>query len=69
MQRSQLSGNFIFWQIYDDNEEGRKVCSYYNLIGMGQKIGFMRSVEDSQQNRSTRKTQREGIVTHTMHAT
>ena len=32
--KETLSGNFIFWQIYDDNEEGRKVCSYYNLTGM-----------------------------------
>ncbi|XP_042509351.1 plant UBX domain-containing protein 7-like [Macadamia integrifolia] len=23
--------NFIFWQVYDDTTEGRKVCTYYNL--------------------------------------
>ncbi|KAE8729210.1 Plant UBX domain-containing protein 7 [Hibiscus syriacus] len=23
--------NFIFWQVYDDTSEGRKVCTYYKL--------------------------------------
>ncbi|PKU67127.1 plant UBX domain-containing protein 7 [Dendrobium catenatum] len=23
--------NFIFWQVYNDTSEGRKVCTYYNL--------------------------------------
>ncbi|XP_010270774.1 PREDICTED: plant UBX domain-containing protein 7 isoform X2 [Nelumbo nucifera] len=26
-----ISTNFIFWQVYDDTSEGRKVCTYYNL--------------------------------------
>uniref|UniRef100_A0A5B7B8F9 UBX domain-containing protein n=1 Tax=Davidia involucrata TaxID=16924 RepID=A0A5B7B8F9_DAVIN len=26
-----ISSNFIFWQVYDDTEEGRKVCTYYKL--------------------------------------
>ncbi|GMP92601.1 hypothetical protein CsSME_00042757 [Camellia sinensis var. sinensis] len=26
-----VSNNFIFWQVYDDTEEGRKVCTYYKL--------------------------------------
>ncbi|KAF5939658.1 hypothetical protein HYC85_023917 [Camellia sinensis] len=26
-----ISNNFIFWQVYDDTEEGRKVCTYYKL--------------------------------------
>ncbi|KAL7001430.1 hypothetical protein U1Q18_002581 [Sarracenia purpurea var. burkii] len=26
-----ISNNFIFWQIYDDTEEGRKVSTYYKL--------------------------------------
>ncbi|KAF6174624.1 hypothetical protein GIB67_006276 [Kingdonia uniflora] len=25
-----ISNNFIFWQVYDDTTEGRKVCSYYH---------------------------------------
>lgn len=25
---------FIFWQVYDDTEEGRKVCTYYKLTNM-----------------------------------
>ncbi|KAH7444291.1 hypothetical protein KP509_02G072100 [Ceratopteris richardii] len=25
---------FIFWQVYDDTEEGRKVCTYYKLTTM-----------------------------------
>jgi hypothetical protein len=29
---SQMVGtNFIFWQVYDDTTEGRKVCTYYKL--------------------------------------
>ncbi|KAE8076455.1 hypothetical protein FH972_015102 [Carpinus fangiana] len=29
---SQTIGtNFIFWQVYDDTTEGRKVCTYYKL--------------------------------------
>ncbi|GLT85090.1 hypothetical protein SLE2022_032920 [Rubroshorea leprosula] len=29
---SQTIGtNFIFWQVYDDSSEGRKVCTYYKL--------------------------------------
>ncbi|XAR48018.1 hypothetical protein NMG60_11030702 [Bertholletia excelsa] len=26
-----ISSNFIFWQVYDDTEEGKKVCTYYKL--------------------------------------
>ncbi|KAE9614524.1 hypothetical protein Lal_00012114 [Lupinus albus] len=26
-----ISTNFIFWQVYDDTTEGRKVCTYYRL--------------------------------------
>ncbi|GFS38375.1 UBX domain-containing protein [Actinidia rufa] len=26
-----ITSNFIFWQINDDTEEGRKVCTYYRL--------------------------------------
>ncbi|OMO60741.1 hypothetical protein CCACVL1_23899 [Corchorus capsularis] len=26
-----VSTNFIFWQVYDDSSEGRKVCTYYRL--------------------------------------
>lgn len=26
-----VKSNFIFWQIYDDTEEGSKVCTYYKL--------------------------------------
>ncbi|XP_068640161.1 plant UBX domain-containing protein 7-like [Aristolochia californica] len=26
-----ICSNFIFWQVYDDTSEGRKVCTYYNL--------------------------------------
>ncbi|XVF85490.1 hypothetical protein PTKIN_Ptkin17bG0121700 [Pterospermum kingtungense] len=26
-----ISSNFIFWQVYDDTSEGRKVCTYYRL--------------------------------------
>lgn len=29
-----LESTFIFWQVYDDTEEGRKVCTYYKLINM-----------------------------------
>ncbi|KAI3899580.1 hypothetical protein MKW98_008368 [Papaver atlanticum] len=26
-----IGANFIFWQVYDDTTEGKKVCDYYNL--------------------------------------
>ncbi|EPS73806.1 hypothetical protein M569_00949, partial [Genlisea aurea] len=26
-----IKANFIFWQVYDDTEEGSKVCTYYKL--------------------------------------
>ncbi|KAL1803526.1 hypothetical protein ACET3Z_032173 [Daucus carota] len=26
-----IKSNFIFWQVYDDTEEGSKVCTYYKL--------------------------------------
>ncbi|KAI3850242.1 hypothetical protein MKX03_025576 [Papaver bracteatum] len=26
-----ISANFIFWQVYDDATEGKKVCNYYQL--------------------------------------
>lgn len=26
-----VSTNFIFWQVYDDTSEGKKVCTYYKL--------------------------------------
>ncbi|KAL9416884.1 hypothetical protein AB3S75_039967 [Citrus x aurantiifolia] len=26
-----ISTNFIFWQVYDDTSEGKKVCTYYKL--------------------------------------
>ncbi|KAK7360763.1 hypothetical protein VNO77_02776 [Canavalia gladiata] len=26
-----ISTNFIFWQVYDDTTEGKKVCTYYKL--------------------------------------
>lgn len=26
--------NFIFWQVYDDSEEGSKVCTYYKLYSI-----------------------------------
>ncbi|KAL5721629.1 hypothetical protein ACHQM5_005249 [Ranunculus cassubicifolius] len=26
-----ITTNFIFWQVYDDTTEGRKVCTYYKL--------------------------------------
>ncbi|KAF7813001.1 plant UBX domain-containing protein 7 [Senna tora] len=26
-----ISTNFVFWQVYDDTTEGRKVCTYYRL--------------------------------------
>lgn len=32
--KETLSASFIFWQIYDDNEEGRRVCGYYHLTEM-----------------------------------
>ncbi|KAI3842330.1 hypothetical protein MKW98_026120 [Papaver atlanticum] len=28
-----IASNFIFWQVYDDTTEGKKVCGYYNLTG------------------------------------
>ncbi|XP_042378503.1 plant UBX domain-containing protein 7-like [Zingiber officinale] len=27
-----IHSNFIFWQVYHDNIEGKKVCTYYNLF-------------------------------------
>ncbi|WMV23082.1 hypothetical protein MTR67_016467 [Solanum verrucosum] len=29
-----IKSNFIFWQVYDDTEEGSKVCTYYKLDSM-----------------------------------
>ncbi|KAG9442430.1 hypothetical protein H6P81_018284 [Aristolochia fimbriata] len=29
-----IRSNFIFWQVYDDTSEGRKVCTYYNLYAI-----------------------------------
>lgn len=29
-----IGTNFIFWQVYDDASEGRKVCTYYNLVSI-----------------------------------
>ncbi|XP_058090460.1 plant UBX domain-containing protein 7-like isoform X2 [Magnolia sinica] len=29
-----ISTNFIFWQVYDDTSEGKKVCTYYNLVSI-----------------------------------
>ncbi|CAN6229994.1 unnamed protein product [Urochloa humidicola] len=29
-----IRSNFIFWQVYHDSSEGRKVCTYYNLVSM-----------------------------------
>lgn len=26
--------NFIFWQVYNDSSEGKKVCTYYNLVSI-----------------------------------
>ncbi|XP_072971587.1 plant UBX domain-containing protein 7 [Typha angustifolia] len=26
--------NFIFWQVYHDSSEGKKVCTYYNLVSI-----------------------------------
>ncbi|KAK8952801.1 hypothetical protein KSP40_PGU010330 [Platanthera guangdongensis] len=26
--------NFIFWQVYNDTSEGRKVCTYYSLVSI-----------------------------------
>ncbi|KAI3874077.1 hypothetical protein MKW92_005831 [Papaver armeniacum] len=28
-----IASNFIFWQVYDDTTEGKKVCGYYSLTG------------------------------------
>lgn len=32
--KETINTSFIFWQIYDDTEEGRKVCTYYHLTKM-----------------------------------
>ncbi|MCO5567371.1 hypothetical protein L7F22_021061 [Adiantum nelumboides] len=29
-----VQSTFVFWQVYDDTEEGRKVCTYYKLTNM-----------------------------------
>ncbi|CAM0902407.1 unnamed protein product [Alopecurus aequalis] len=29
-----IRSNFIFWQVYQDTSEGRKVCTYYNLASV-----------------------------------
>ncbi|KAI3921124.1 hypothetical protein MKX01_036103 [Papaver californicum] len=29
-----IGTNFIFWQVYDDTTEGKKVCTYYNLVSI-----------------------------------
>ncbi|RCV14967.1 hypothetical protein SEVIR_3G022200v4 [Setaria viridis] len=29
-----IRSNFIFWQVYHDTSEGRKVCTYYNLVSV-----------------------------------
>ncbi|CAA7391171.1 unnamed protein product [Spirodela intermedia] len=29
-----IRSNFIFWQVYHDSSEGKKVCTYYNLVKM-----------------------------------
>ncbi|XP_051144544.1 plant UBX domain-containing protein 7 isoform X2 [Andrographis paniculata] len=29
-----IKTNFIFWQVYDDSEEGSKVCTYYKLYSI-----------------------------------
>ncbi|KAG2575560.1 hypothetical protein PVAP13_7KG383400 [Panicum virgatum] len=29
-----IRSNFIFWQVYHDTSEGRKVCTYYNLVSI-----------------------------------
>lgn len=26
--------NFIFWQVYNDSSEGKKICTYYNLVSI-----------------------------------
>ncbi|KAL3830729.1 hypothetical protein ACJIZ3_019531 [Penstemon smallii] len=49
-----IKSNFIFWQIYDDTEEGSKVCTYYKLDSIpvvlvidpvtGQKMRFWRGM-------------------------
>ncbi|KAI3836534.1 hypothetical protein MKX03_031400 [Papaver bracteatum] len=28
-----IASHFIFWQVYDDTTEGKKVCDYYKLTG------------------------------------
>ncbi|CAM6027963.1 unnamed protein product [Sphagnum balticum] len=32
--KDTVGTSFVFWQVYDDTEEGRKVCTYYKLILM-----------------------------------
>ncbi|KAL3679998.1 hypothetical protein R1sor_022954 [Riccia sorocarpa] len=32
--KETVSMSFVFWQVYDDTEEGRKVCTYYKLSTM-----------------------------------
>ncbi|BBN17342.1 UBX domain-containing protein 7 [Marchantia polymorpha subsp. ruderalis] len=32
--KETVSMSFVFWQVYDDTEEGRKVCTYYKLNTM-----------------------------------
>ena len=32
--KETIGASFIFWQIIDESEEGRKVCSYYHLTEM-----------------------------------
>lgn len=29
-----IRSNFIFWQVYQDTSEGRKVCTYYHLVSV-----------------------------------
>ncbi|XP_078448515.1 UBX domain-containing protein isoform X2 [Wolffia australiana] len=29
-----IRSNFVFWQVYHDSSEGKKVCTYYNLAKM-----------------------------------
>lgn len=32
--KDMIHTTFVFWQVYDDTEEGRKVCTYYKLTNM-----------------------------------
>uniref|UniRef100_A0A7I4AU19 UBX domain-containing protein n=1 Tax=Physcomitrium patens TaxID=3218 RepID=A0A7I4AU19_PHYPA len=32
--KDTVGTSFVFWQVYDDTEEGRKVCTYYKLLLM-----------------------------------